>query len=148
VKYIKKFNKVVYYDGGVLIVLNYVFKDNNGSKGAIGSIFYPVHIQVYKRRTTKKAVIQYLKDCFTEDEIKSKGGINKFYNSIKDNGTIEQTIFDIVDQELWDSIRNELNLNKEDAYIFDCIGNGRCFSKNFQGNINPKLSNIIRKYES
>jgi hypothetical protein len=144
-----KFNKVVNYDAnGKILVLDYVFNDNDGSKGAVGSIFYPVSMKEYKKRTSKKAVIEYLKNCFTEEKIKSMGGINKFYNLIRDSGTIEQTIFVTYYQELWDSIREELHLNKENAYIFDCVGIGRCFSKHFQGNINSELSEIIREYES
>jgi hypothetical protein len=144
-----KFNKVVNYDDdGRIIVLEYVFNDNDRFKGAVGSVFYPISMKEYKKRTTKKAVIEYLKDCFTEEEIKSKGGINNFYNLIRDSGEIEQAIFDTSYQELWDSIRKELNLNKKNAYIFDCVGGGRCFDEHFQGNINSELSDIIREYES
>jgi hypothetical protein len=143
-----KFNKVVNYNDGEIVVLDYVFNDNDGFKGAVGSVFYPISMKEYKKRTTKKAVIEYLKDCFTEEEIKSKGGINNFYNLIRDSGEIEQAIFDTSYQELWDSIRKELNLNKKNAYIFDCVGGGRCFDEHFQGNINSELSDIIREYES
>jgi hypothetical protein len=127
-----KFNKVVNYNDGEIVVLDYVFNDNDGFKGAVGSVFYPISMKEYKKRTTKKAVIEYLKDCFTEEEIKSKGGINNFYNLIRDSGEIEQAIFDTSYQELWDSIRKELNLNKKNAYIFDCVGGGRCFDEHFQ----------------
>ena len=144
----EEFNKVVNYDGGEIVVLNYVFNDNDGFKGAVGSVFYPVSMKEYKKRTTKKAVIEYLKDCFTEEEIKSKGGINKLYNLIRNNGEIDQIIFDQSYDKLWESIREELNLNKKNAYIFDCVGGGRCFDKHFQGNINSELSEIIREYES
>jgi hypothetical protein len=143
-----KFNKVVNYDNGEIVVLEYVFKDNDGFKGAVGSIFYPVSMKEYKKRTSKKIVIEYLKNCFTEDEIKSMGGINKFYNLIRDNGEIDQILFDQSYDELWESIREELNLNKKNAYVFDYVGGGRCFDKHFQGNINSELSEIIREYES
>jgi hypothetical protein len=146
---IKEFNKVVnYVANGKILVLDYVFKDNDGSKGAVGSIFYPISMKEYKKRTSKKSVIEYLKKHFSEEKIKSKGGINKFYNLIRDSGTIEQTLFVTLHNELWNSIRNELNLDRESAYIFDCVGIGRCFNKHFQGNINTELSKIIREYES
>jgi hypothetical protein len=143
-----KFNNVVNYDNGEIVVLEYVFSYNNGFKGAVGSIFYPVSMKEYKKRTSKKIIIEYLKNCFTEEKIKSMGGINKFYNLIKDSGEIDQVIFDTSYQELWESIREELNLNKKNAYVFDYVGGGRCFDKHFQGNINSELSKIIREYES
>lgn len=34
------------------------------------------------------------------------------------------------------------------AFIFNCSGGGRCFVSDFQGNVNPELSKIIREYES
>jgi len=56
-------------------------------------------------------------------------------------------MFDTSYKELWDYMRQELNLNEEEAYIFNCTGGGRCFDKNFQGNINPELSKKIRNAE-
>jgi hypothetical protein len=58
-----------------------------------------------------------------------------------------ELIFDYSYCHLWDYLRTELNLNENQAYIFDCIGGGRCFDENFQGNVNPELSEIIREYE-
>jgi hypothetical protein len=44
--------------------------------------------------------------------------------------------------------REELNLSEDEAYIFNCSGGGRCFDKDFQGNVNVELSEIIREFES
>lgn len=50
--------------------------------------------------------------------------------------------------ELWDYLREELDLNEDDAYMFNCTGGGRCFDSDFQGNVNVELSKLIREIET
>lgn len=64
------------------------------------------------------------------------------------NDEVEGFVFDTSHNELWDYLREELNLSEDEAYIFNCIGGGRCFDKDFNGNINPELSILIREIES
>jgi len=61
---------------------------------------------------------------------------------------LTELFFDLSYNELWDYLREDLNLSQEEAYIFSCVGGGRCFDSDFKGNINPELSLIIREFES
>ena len=45
-------------------------------------------------------------------------------------------------------MREELNLSKDEAYIFNCLGGGRYFDKDYQGNYNEELSQLIREIEA
>ena len=72
---------------------------------------------------------------------------NIVYKAMKENDEIESLIFDNSYKNMHDSIRKQIGLNQKDAFFFDCTGGGRCFKNDFQGNINPELSKIIRKFE-
>ena len=61
---------------------------------------------------------------------------------------LKELFFDLSYSEMWDELREVLNLNENEAYIFNCVGGGRCFDKDFQGNISPELSKVIREYEN
>ena len=110
-----KYNKIVNFDEDTkeIIVLDGIFKYEDGFKGATGSKFEPVSRDEYEDRT---------------DE--------------------DNFVFDTSYNELWEYLREELNLSEDEAYIFNCIGGGRCFGKDFNGNINPELSILIREIES
>ena len=64
------------------------------------------------------------------------------------NDEVKDFVFDTSYDELWDYLREELNLSEDEAYIFNWIGGGRCFDKDYQGNYNEKLSQLIREIES
>lgn len=141
----QEYGKVVNVsEDGQITVLDSVFRYNDGFKGAVGSKFYPVSEEEYEERTTKEAIIEYLFDAIDEDE----EYIENMAEEIIGNGLEGETMFDNSYPEYWDEMRKELGLSEEDAFIFDCVGGGRCFDKDFQGNVNPELSAIIRQYES
>lgn len=145
------YNKVVNYDKETkeITVLDYVFNDSDHFKGAVGTIFEPVSREEYEDRTDEDNVIEYLIDSGMElpKEFK-RGGFEQLYNAMYNNGELEDFIFDTSYSELWDELREVLNLSLEEAHIFNCVGGGRCFDKSFQGNVNPELSEIIREHES
>lgn len=62
--------------------------------------------------------------------------------------SLKELFFDLSYIELWDYMREELNLSEDEAYIFNCSGGGRCFDKDYQGNYNEDLSQLIREIES
>lgn len=145
----KKYNKIVNFDKetGEILVLDGVFQYGNGFKGATGSRFEMVSKAEYKERMSKDNVIESILECGVPEQF-ARGGANECYKAMKRNNEIEQFMFDTSYSELWDYLRKELKLNKTNAFIFNCSGGGRCFVSDFQGNVNPELSKIIREYES
>ena len=144
------FNKVVNVaEDGEITVLNYIFDDGNGFKGATGYRFYPVTRGEYDEQTTEDSVIDRLIDsgCSLPKE-HARRGWQSVYDAMEANGEIEDFIFDTSYRELWDDLRKECGLTEDTAHIFDCVGGGRCFDKDFQGNKNVELSELIRAAES
>ena len=91
-----------------------------------------------------------VQECYTQDDEFNiddnlrENAAKKCFKAMKDNKEIEDFTFDCSYRELWDDIRKELGLSKDEAQIFHCTGGGRCFDEDFQGNINPELSEVIR----
>ncbi len=145
------YNKIVNYDKetGEITVLNYVFDDtlNGGTfKGATGSKFEAISKEQYDEETEEENIIERIIDCGLSDE-NARYGAQGIYDSMSSE-EIREFAFDTSYSEMWDELREELNLTEDEAYIFNCIGGGRCFDKNFQGNVNTELSAIIREYEA
>ena len=144
-----KYNKVVNYDEETkeITVLDGTFNYDNSFKGATGSKFEPV-----SREEFDETIEPYLDDkeellCYFADNF---GEVTS--DMIRDVDTSEDALkelfFDLSYAELWDYLREELNLNEDEAYIFNRVGGGRCFDATFQGNVNPELSKIIRESET
>ena len=147
-----KFNKVVNFDreNQEITVLEGVFKYNDGFKGATGSKFEPVTRERYDEilAMDEEEIADYLIDAgFELPEHEKRGGFIGWAEKFTDDDKL-QLFFDLSYTELYDTIREETDLTEDEAYIFNCIGGGRCFDNKFKGNINPKLSKIIREYES
>lgn len=147
------FFKVVNYDKETkeITVLDYAFNDTLHHKpfnGCTGTKFEIISKAEYKERTSKENVIDYLIDSGLElPKEHLRGGWNSVYKEMKANNEIDSFIFDISYSELHDYLRKELKLNKNEAFTFSCIGGGRCFNKDFKGNINPELSEVINQFE-
>ena len=145
-----KYNKIVNFDKETneITMLDYIFQ-HGGFKGATGTKFEPITKSEYKERMQKDNVIEYLVDSGIDlPENYKRSGFNGLYKAMKQNNELESFIFDTSYSEMWDKIRTDLKLSKNDAFIFNCIGGGRCFYKDFEGNINPELSELIRQIES
>ena len=146
-----KYNKVVNYDEetGEITVLYYTFNHNDNFKGATGTRFEIVSKDEYDAMMSEDNVIERLIDCYVDGIPKEfkRGGFNHMYADMDDDER-ESFMFDTSYSELWDYLREELNLTEDEAYIFNCVGGGRCFDKDFQGNVNPELSEIIREFEA
>lgn len=145
------YNKIVNFDkeNGEITVLNYVFDDtlNGGtSKGATGTKFEPISKERYDEETEEENIIERIIDCGLSND-NARYGAQGVYDSM-DSEQIREFAFNTSYSEMWDELREELNLNEDEAYIFNCIGGGRCFDKDFQGNVNTELSAIIREYEA
>ena len=146
-----KYNKIVNFDEDTkeITVLDGIFKYKDGFKGATGSKFEPVSRDEYEDRTDEDNFVEYLIDSGIDlpDNFK-RSGFEGFAKAMIVNDEVENFVFDTSYNELWDYLREELNLSEDEAYIFNCIGGGRCFDKDFNGNINPELSILIREIES
>ena len=144
------YNKVVNVaEDGEITVLDYIFDHGDGFKGATGSKFYPVSRERYEEETERENVIERLIDSGIElPEQFKRGGFNELHEAMEANGEIEQFCFDTSYSNLWDYLREELNLTEDEAFIFECVGGGRCFDKNFKGTHNKELHKLIRKAES
>ena len=144
------YNKIVDFnkETNEITILDYIFQDGS-FKGATGTKFEPITKSEYKERMQKDNVIEYLVDSGIDlPENYKRTGFNGLYKAMKQNNELESFIFDTSYSEMWEQIRTELKLSKNDAFIFNCIGGGRCFDKDFEGNINPELSELIRQIES
>ena len=47
--------------------------------------------------------------------------------------------------ELYDEMIKDCKLNPKEVLFFDCVGGGRCFSEDFQGNINKDPDDFIKR---
>jgi len=143
------YNKIVNVaEDGEITVLSYIFNHGDGFKGATGCKFYPVAREQYEERTEREFVINSLIDSGIElPEQYKRGGFNELYEAMERHNEIDEFMFDTSYSNLWDYLREALNLTEDQAVIFDCVGGGRCFDKNFKGNFNPELSEEIRKAE-
>ena len=146
-----KYNKIVNFDEDTkeITVLDGIFKYEDGFKGATGSKFEPVSRDEYEDRTDEDNFVEYLIDSGIDlpDNFK-RSGFEGLAKAMIANDEVKDFVFDTSHNELWDYLREELNLSEDEAYIFNCIGGGRCFDKDFNGNINPELSILIREIES
>ena len=146
-----KYNKIVNFDEDTkeIIVLDGIFKYEDGFKGATGSKFEPVSRDEYEDRTDEDNFVEYLINSGIDlpDNFK-RSGFEGLVKAMIANDEVEDFVFDTSYNELWEYLREELNLSEDEAYIFNCIGGGRCFDKDFNGNINPELSILIREIES
>lgn len=147
-----KYNKIVNHnpEKREVTLLEDTFVYSDSFKGATGSKFEYISEKEYKKLTSKKEVIERLKSCLDANWLFENGyrSYSGLYNSMKQNNEIDEFCFDYSYTHLHDQMRQELNLSEKEAYIFNCISGGRCFDKDYQGNINPELSKIIRDFES
>jgi hypothetical protein len=138
-----KINEVVNISNdNEIIVLDYLFRHGDGFKGAVGSSFFPVSKEYYRDRLKKKNVLEYLTDAGL-----SKSDSLAAYKQYKDQDRLHELMFDTSYKELWDYLRS-FGYSSKDFPIFECIGGGRCFDQNFEGNKNTRLNKWIRKFES
>ena len=142
------YNKIVdYSEDREITVLSGVFEYTDSFRGATGNKFIPISEEEIQDRISEyegenMEFLKYMADNFGGVTSQMIDGIDTSREALID------FFFDQSYRELWDDIREELGLSEEEAVIFDCVGGGRCFDKDFQGNINPELSAIIREYES
>ena len=150
-----KINKVVKVVDNEITVLDYAFEYESGMKGLTGSYFEPITKAFYKQQTTLSAIEDRLRDCVNEDEIPdeylytdsetklSKNPYKRWAKAIKESGEEAEFMFDTSHSDLWDYLREELNLSEDEVYIFNCIGGGRCFKATDKFTHNVELEKYL-----
>lgn len=149
----EKINKIVKVEDNVITVLNEAFEYTNGFKGLIGTLFEPISKACYKQQTKLSVIEDYLRNCVDEEGIPLeyrehekgyyKNPYKRWAKAIKETGVEGQVMFDTSYSELWDYLREELNLSEDEAYIFNCIGGGRCFSADDKFTHNKELEEYL-----
>lgn len=149
----EKINKVVKVNGNEITVLEDAFEYSDGFKGLTGTLFEPVSKAYYKEQTKLSAIEDYLRSAVSEEDVpyeylyldsgkESKNPYKRWAKAIKEAGE-EEVMFDTSYSGLWDYLREELNLSEDEAYIFNCIGGGRCFSAGDKFTHNTELEKYL-----
>ena len=139
-------NKVVKVEGNTIIVLDYAFEYEDGFKGLTGTMFEPISKErlnetIEPYLNNDKEVLIYYAENFGDLSREMIEGVDS-----SEEGLIE-LFFDTSHQRLWDYLRVELNLSEEEAYIFNCIGGGRCFTAQDKFTHNKELEKYL-SYET
>lgn len=61
---------------------------------------------------------------------------------------LKNLFFDLSYIEHWEYLRKELNLDEEEAYIFNCVGGGRCFDIEEKFTHNTELKKYVDIFEN
>lgn len=122
----EKINKVVKVDDNVITVLNEAFEYTDGFKGLTGTVFEKVSKSEFDEVLepylgNDKETLVYLAENLGELNREIIEGVDSSEEGLTD------LFFDTSYSNMWDYLREELNLSEDEAYIFDCIGGGRCF---------------------
>lgn len=155
----EKINKVVKFEGNTITVLEEAFEYPEGyvkgiERGLVGSLFEPISKARYKEQTKLSTIEDYLRSAFREEDVpyeylyldsgkESKNPYKRWAKAIKEAGEEEEVMFDTSYSELWDYLREELNLSEDEAYIFNCVGGGRCFSADDKFTHNRELEKYL-----
>lgn len=143
------YNKIVNFnkETNEITMLDYIFNHEDGFKGATGTKFEPIsksefYDTIDPYLDNDKELLIYMAENWGALTCEMIEGVDSTEEALKN------FFFDLSYMELWDDLREELNLDENEAYIFNCSGGGRCFDKDFQGNVNTELSELIRQIES
>ena len=147
-------NKVVKVEDNEITVLDSAFEYEDGFKGLTGSTFEPISKAYYKEQTKLSAIEDYLRSCVSEDDVPeeflyldsgkiSKNPYKRWAKAIKEGDEEDQVMFDTSYEGLWDYLREELNLSEDEAYIFNCVGGGRCFTAQDKFTHNKELEKYL-----
>lgn len=144
-----KYNVIVNYEEETktITVLGEIFKYKDGFKGATGTKFEIVSLsdfeeQIEPYEDNDKELLIYMAENFGDLNREMIEGVDSSREALKN------LFYDLSYENIWDYLREELNLSDHEAYIFNCIGGGRCFNSNFEGNVNTHLHQLIREAET
>lgn len=138
------YNKVIGIKDDEIYLLNDIFKYKDGLKGATGSVLSPLTQEQVEGRCEPENFKEYwqipVSEDLTEDSLET----------FADNLINECEFFPFHDDSdicfIPEEIQQEYFPN---AVTFECVGGGRCFSKNMQFDIviNQELLDLINNME-
>ena len=142
----KTYNKVVIVENKTITVLEESFKHSDDFKGLIGINFEIVSKDEYDETiepylNDKIELIKYYVDLGCDINSDFTDGIEA------DEKSLKNLMFDASYLNLWEYLREELNLSEDEAYIFNCVGGGRCFKKVDVFTHNKELQKLIDEFE-
>lgn len=135
-------NKVVKVEDNTITVLESAFEYEDGFKGLTGTRFEIVSKDYFDEviepyLNNDKEVLIYYAENFGDLSREMIEGVDS-----SEEGLIE-LFFDTSYQRLWDYLRDELNLSEDEAYIFNCVGGGRCFTAQDKFTHNKELEKYL-----
>lgn len=139
-------NKVVKVEDNTITVLEYAFEYEDGFKGLTGTVFEIVSKESFYETiepylNNDKEVLIYYAENFGDLNREMIEGVDS------SEGGLTELFFDTSYEGLWDYLRDELNLSEEEAYIFNCVGGGRCFTAQDKFTHNKELEKYL-SYET
>lgn len=131
---------------GEILMLDYLFDDGDGFKGAVGTSFQAITQDEIDQRLDPDYIQERYKEIWQQvvEAGNTELGLREWCDELEPT---EETEFDLSYMNHWPELR-KYGFSEEDYPIFECIGGGRCFGKDFKGNKNPKLCALIRQYEA
>lgn len=142
----KKYNKVVIVEDNTITVLKESFKHSDDFKGLIG-----INFEIISKDEYDEIIEPYLNDKIELIKYYADAGCDitsDFIDGIEaDEESIKNLMFDTSYSNLWEYLREKLNLSEDEAYIFNCVGGGRCFKKGDVFTHNKKLQYLIDEFE-
>jgi len=151
----KHYNKIVARVDNEYYVLQYTFEHDDGFKGAVGSVFYPITKNCYDwdndiENLKERMIYRYLSikrdkyGNFSEDDI-DENDFTDWCENLEDEDIYDLSYFDIGMEvaKLYESESGEMTVFSE------CIGGGRCFDPDtsYTEIYEPELMEIINKLE-
>ena len=140
------YNKIVIVEDNIITLLNESFTHSDDFKELTGTQFEIV---------SEDSFYNTIKDYLGDDLEVLKYYANNFGNVTSEmiesvdssEEALKELFFDLSYEELWDYMREELNLSTDEAYIFNCVGGGRCFNKNDKFTHNKELEYLLEEFE-
>lgn len=139
-------NKVVKVEDNTITVLDSAFEYEDGFKGLTGTVFEIVSKDYFDETiepylNNDKEVLIYYAENFGDLNREMIEGVDSSEEALT------ELFFDTSYEGLWDYLREELNLTEDEAYIFNCIGGGRCFTAQDKFTHNKELEKYL-EYET
>ena len=140
------YNKIVIVEDNIITVLNDSFIHSDDFKGLTGTQF-----EIVSEDSFYNTIEDYLGDDLEVLKYYANNLGNVTSEMIESVDSSEEALkelfFDLSYEELWDYMREELNLSTDEAYIFNCVGGGRCFNKNDKFTHNKELEYLLEEFE-
>ena len=140
------YNKIVIVEDNIITLLNESFTHSDDFKGLTGTQF-----EIVSEDSFYNTIEDYLGDDLEVLKYYANNLGNVTSEMIESVDSSEEALkelfFDLSYEELWDYMREELNLSTDEAYIFNCVGGGRCFNKNDKFTHNKELEYLLEEFE-